>query len=1035
MAGTGVIEDFVSAKAFQQLEQVETYLSALNITLVESIRNAKAFSDALSGAKGLRDISVSSANASKELEKLNRLQAQTAKAQQDLARSTALNEQAQIRLTAARRREEEQLNRQTATANKAKTEYQKLTAEYNAATAAAREAGVVFGTRSLQFKIAAADANRLRAQLDSIDQPLGNFQRNVGNYAKGIAGVFSTAYGAIRTAANILPGLGISGIFLALFEGIKYVVTELGVLNTSLSDFDSKRKALMAAFDNTLFKESISSVIDLKEQIKLAKEGFIDSETVVKKYNDTIGKTVGQVQTLDQVEQQLKNNSRDYIKSMFFKAAAAAALSQGTDDLVKATKKLMTEEANATLTAKDLKQIRDEIAKGGSNAESYKGLLKIAENANRVDQKSVKNAKDNQDKLVNQTTSTYDKLLTLANQFAKNFVSVDSSDIQRRKTSEAIDYNNSLLQADADRNMDIANNDKKSYSERQSSLKKALSDRLQIIKNNAIKELDVPGIQADQEQAINDKKNAEILKTTIEFNKQSRDLIVSANRDRAALKQQELETSKKQEQAFIADANNSYDDRLAAVKKYVDTSKELVQTRSKFDLIEAGENSDKRKAVESKLQGDLADIDKEGLTKTNEIKKQAETELAKILNEGAKNANTVLQQEIIDLRDAQDTKLLEIEKYQSEALSATADLYRTGKISTAEYNQQVYDIEKQASKDRIDLQIQTLEKILETQQSNLEFGIGDPKEVQRTQNLITKLRIDGSNLATQVELDNIKKVESARKSLHDLEKQIADQSIELIQTLVDGSYQKQLDALSVQSDQLTKNSDKEKEVVDRSLATDEEKANKKNIIDAKTQAQQDVIAQKEREVKTRQAKFDKLISIAKIVEAVGIAEVQALSYLSNPFTAPLYPAIAAAIGALGALQLATVIATPIPKYAKGTDYHKGGAMIVGDAGTELVIEPNGKRYLTPDTDTLTTAPAGTKVLPNYEVIKMLAKPERINYVGGQAVDIQQLVSEQRKTTKAIHGQKMAGTFITKGGWKRQQQQVSNWNTYRNNHFN
>ncbi|MEK4023516.1 peptidoglycan DD-metalloendopeptidase family protein [Sporosarcina sp. FSL W7-1283] len=55
----------------------------------------------------------------------------------------------------------------------------------------------------------------------------------------------------------------------------------------------------------------------------------------------------------------------------------------------------------------------------------------------------------------------------------------------------------------------------------------------------------------------------------------------------------------------------------------------------------------------------------------------------------------------------------------------------------------------------------------------------------------------------------------------------------------------------------------------------------------------------------------------------------------------------------------------VPKFAYGTDSHKGGLMVVGDKfGRELVELPTGETFLSPDTDTLVNAPKGTRVIPN-----------------------------------------------------------------------
>lgn len=63
----------------------------------------------------------------------------------------------------------------------------------------------------------------------------------------------------------------------------------------------------------------------------------------------------------------------------------------------------------------------------------------------------------------------------------------------------------------------------------------------------------------------------------------------------------------------------------------------------------------------------------------------------------------------------------------------------------------------------------------------------------------------------------------------------------------------------------------------------------------------------------------------------------------------------------------------VPQFHGGTDGHKGGLMVVGDKyGRELVELPNGKTFLSPDTDTLLNAPKGTRVIPNKITEKYLS---------------------------------------------------------------
>lgn len=84
----------------------------------------------------------------------------------------------------------------------------------------------------------------------------------------------------------------------------------------------------------------------------------------------------------------------------------------------------------------------------------------------------------------------------------------------------------------------------------------------------------------------------------------------------------------------------------------------------------------------------------------------------------------------------------------------------------------------------------------------------------------------------------------------------------------------------------------------------------------------------------------------------------------KPF--PVGIAMAAIAGAMGAVQIATILATPIPKYAKGTDRHKGGPAIVGDGGVPELVIFGGKSWITPDKPTLVDMPAGAMVVPNID---------------------------------------------------------------------
>lgn len=108
------------------------------------------------------------------------------------------------------------------------------------------------------------------------------------------------------------------------------------------------------------------------------------------------------------------------------------------------------------------------------------------------------------------------------------------------------------------------------------------------------------------------------------------------------------------------------------------------------------------------------------------------------------------------------------------------------------------------------------------------------------------------------------------------------------------------------------------------------------------------------DIQYKQAVWDKAANIANASIATALAITEALPNF----------VLAALVGAMGAVQVATIMATPIPKYAKGTDNHTGGPAIVGDGGKKEIVVYSGKAWITPDVPTLVDLPRGTQVLPD-----------------------------------------------------------------------
>jgi len=206
------------------------------------------------------------------------------------------------------------------------------------------------------------------------DAPFGII--GIGNNLTATAESFSflkqqtgSTGGALKALASSIAGTG--GILLGVsllttgFTLLSQSGLTLGdVINKLTGNTDKYKEALKSvteqAFNSKTVQEAVTNVNDLKNQIDLAKQGFLNKDQVVKNYNETIGKTTGIVNSLEQAEKRLIETGDAYIKMTLFKAAANIALDQAAKDLLKVEEtrlKKISEFTNAFLDA-DLTQTR-----------------------------------------------------------------------------------------------------------------------------------------------------------------------------------------------------------------------------------------------------------------------------------------------------------------------------------------------------------------------------------------------------------------------------------------------------------------------------------------------------------------------------------------------------------------------------------------------------------------------------------------------------------------------------------------------------
>lgn len=188
--------------------------------------------------------------------------------------------------------------------------------------------------------------------------------------------------------------------------------------------------------------------------------------------------------------------------------------------------------------------------------------------------------------------------------------------------------------------------------------------------------------------------------------------------------------------------------------------------------------------------------------------------------------------------------------------------------------------------------------------------------------------------------------EQLEKQLSEITKKGAQDRKKIRQEEVDFAIQSGLEILSSAQEFADKLFSNNQENFDRELEASEEREQqqleKEGLNEEARAAIQQRFAEerekiRERQIRSerRQAILSKAIAAVEIVANTGTAILKAVA--ASPLTGGL--PFSAIVGTIGALQLATVLAQPIPQFAKGTKSAPRGPAIVDEEGPEIIYNP------------------------------------------------------------------------------------------------
>ena len=511
---------------------------------------------------------------------------------------------------------------------------------------------------------------------------------------------------------------------------------------------------------------------------------------------------------------------------------------------------------------------------------------------------------------------------------------------------------------------------------------------------------------------------------------------------------EELKIVEQLEEAKVKAMEDGIEKTLALIrlqyKKEIDAINGNSEAAQKLRLLKAKELAVKLAQAQAAYDTQRADIDlknrlatvKEGseeeyTLKLKQLEKQREAEIAEAKKTGAdvalinakyrKQEEDLLeehiqkQMEILNKKSANaqlradadyEAKVEQLEKEYSAEIRNAKHTGKTVEQIKADYNRRRTEIDNQYADD-------TLQRQIDLISSQLQFEDMGKEEREKLQLELTKLtkqlarqRSDAEKQAADEAVQADEDAAAKRKQNLQDWAQRAGEAIGRISDFMSALYDNQIKKIEELLEAEQERYDQEVEHIDylaeHGAITEEEAEIRKRDAAAATAAKQEQLEKKKAQIEYKKALMEKANSIAQIGIATSLGIMQALAMW--PPNIPL----AAFVGAMGAIQVATALAQPIKAYAEGTKgkKHPGGLALVGDGNKAEVVMYDGKAWVTPDSPTLVDLPKGAEVLPDAEKVSIMgavANIPRDRVTGAPIIinDYSALESRVATNTKAV----------------------------------
>lgn len=459
-----------------------------------------------------------------------------------------------------------------------------------------------------------------------------------------------------------------------------------------------------------------------------------------------------------------------------------------------------------------------------------------------------------------------------------------------------------------------------------------------------------------------------------------------ANKEYLALLKWRLEQAIKVQEAITKNVIESEDKRLKAAQEAQRLRGELASVERRQALAETDLTASQIILANEQYQAKLTEIAQTNSEERLDIMKTEAEQLIAISDSVYEN----------ELNSYQDRYTAAVES-AAERLKVLTLLFDNGKIAEEEYYNQVLALAADQNAKLLKLDQDRLDNQQDRDQTNIsldtnkydldinrQFEEGQIKDAEEFARVKQQIQDDAQLESLSSQLEYLKQQRdllnkygydtlALDKSISDTELAISNAKIEkrieqegalheALKNLQQTAYDTALSVVSSFNDaadeRRTAEMEKLQENYDQQIAMAGDNEARKVEITNQFNAQKDKLAKEQAAADRKRAVFEKATAIFEIAVNTAVAVSKAVA--AAPLTGGLpFSAIAAAIGAL---QIAAVLARPLPAYETGTDYAKGGLSMINEKGRELVVTPNKKAFMYNSSGAVVAnVPRGSKV--------------------------------------------------------------------------